>query len=970
VALLVGALFFVLSGERGGGRGNGVSDSRAANAPELEAPAVEVAVSAVPSASAVAPERVAAEVAHEALPTSVTRAELAGLTGRVLEHDGRPVARIRVALLEFHATLLFDATGLDEEEPALELAETVTDDAGRFVLGGARASAFQALGVDLAGPRATVRVIDRSLVNRERTDVGDVVLAPYGVLSGRVVDENGAPVAGARVRAGPFPAEILQAQLQEFRPDSLVSVNRSLLGGEGLEIVDAPDWIRRAIERFPVPTTTSAADGSFRIEGVALSQVVGGADKAGLVGVGFGPFDLTGGAHDAGTLVLERGRTVRGVVEDGSGDPVSGVEVVAGAELFPGVAFLQPCGTSDEDGGFVLTGVPASGQVVAAARRSRHEPWSTATSSRPDGLLIEMEDQVQLTVLVRDEAGAPVAGADLRLAPERQREKRGFFEPLAFLPRPPSPRGTFLEVEPGRYVNARVSAGRYEVQARVPGRAPGFAEADCRAGAAEVVLLSPAGHALELTVLDAATGEPIVGARASVLRAASSGLVKLAARSTDGGGRATLGPLTAVRAEPDAPEFFPSETVLLVQHPRYGEHSNAFDPAQASLTIELRSGGVLAGRVHWGGAEPTRLYMLAAALQRDEDGFIEMFSLPRLTVTDLAGAFRVTNLTPGQYRVSLTERFLHQDPLGLMTDEFDPLELYEGAVEIRDGETTELEIDLSPTGRGTTARVVGHVRFDGRDLEGAEVTVNANERVRVLTDARGRFETPSFAVRGSTYVRIEGNVAPLGEDPREMQLYSESVELAQDDVHEIELDLHPLKLSVRVLEAGSDEPLSGAFVSIPRRGEQSFGHEGAQTGSSGEAQVLLLAAGDYTVSARADGFGPASNAVKVPEGGLAEPVVLRLARSVPCAGHVLPDAATAAAPGRGFAYLVVQAEDGTHREGTMLRAPEYAFSIEGLGPGRYKAQIYLNGDQGEEVTFELGPGGDVNLSFAFVPRSE
>src|SRR5262249_44460745 len=160
----------------------------------------------------------------------------------------------------------------------------------------------------------------------------------------------------------------------------------------GHAVIELPDWVHAELERFPVPTTRSAADGTFRLEGVALAQVIGGVDKHGCVGATLGPLDLTGGKQDVGDVVLARGRPGRGTVEDSSGDPVADAEVFAGAELFPGVAaILQPCGKTDADGKFELTGVAASGDIVACARRARHEPWSTAVSPQAEHVLVELE---------------------------------------------------------------------------------------------------------------------------------------------------------------------------------------------------------------------------------------------------------------------------------------------------------------------------------------------------------------------------------------------------------------------------------------------------------------------------------------------------------------------------------------------------------------------------------------------------
>lgn len=977
MAVLVACVLFLVADGRDG-TARGLDEGTTPTPPD---PAVSIeAVGPLPSS---APSPVVREVARapvDAAGSSSWRGELAGLIGRVVESDGTPVAGMRVALLEVDATHLFEGSSIDADEPRLELEETVTDREGRFLLGGARGPSFHGLGVDLGGPRATLRVIDHALPHRERTDIGDVVLAPYGVLTGRVIDESGAPVLGARVRFGPFPAQILQASPQEFRSDSLISIGAIPLGGEKPTIIELPDWIRASIDRFPVPTTYSSADGGFRLEGVALAQVVGGIDKRGYVGVPLGPLDVSGGEHDLGEVVLAHGRTIRGVVEDGYGEPANGVEVYAGAELFPGiVAILQPCGPTDDEGRFELSGVAETGQIVAVSRRAKHEPWSSTVTSRPDNVLIEIEATVQLTVNVRDELGEPLSGARIQLSPGRRPgTNRGFSEVLMVLPRPASSARVFSEVEPGRYVNASLGAGLYDITARAPGLAPAYLQAECRATVNEVTLVCSTGRRIELTVLDAVTKTAVAGARASALHVGSTGFSKIAVQSTDQDGRALLGPLPNLGAEAGPDAFFPAETMVLVQHPRYSDHSANLEPNAVPLVVELQAGGALAGRVHWGGAVPTRLYMLTLEY-RGADGFLEAFHMPRFSVTDFAGEFRVAALAPGQYSVELSERFLDQDPLGLMNDEFSAPTLHREELEIRNGETTELVIDLTPTGRGATARIVGRVRVDGRNLQGAEVEVRGNERVKVVTDSSGRFETVPFSIREGTWISIEGDVPLAGAPARRMPLYSESVELADGDVHEIDLDLYPLTLRVQVVDSASGEPVPEAQVSAEAKDHgdvESFDRQGqgsatqANTNATGEAVLLILKPGQYSLEAKAAGFGEASSQVDVPEQGLSEATSIRLPRAVPCAGRVQVVPSESAALGQGFAYLHVQGEDNTSSSGTMLNAPDYEFTLDGLAAGKYQGRIYLGGRQGEEVLFELGPDGDRDLVLSFIPSED
>jgi hypothetical protein len=959
-ALIAGFLLFQ------GGERRGASPPPLATNSVRAQPNEPVAVEAVAASSgAPSPAREASATPLER-PSATPRHELAGLTGRVVESDGRAVPGLRVSLLEFDGEILFELTA-PESRPSLELEETVTDPNGRFVLAGARAENFHGLGLDLGGPRATLRVLDHALVHGTRTDIGDVVLAPYGVLSGRVVDATGAPVAGARVRVAALPSEILQAHPYEFRTDSLISVNLAMMGEKGLWVIELPSWIRAELEHLPVPTTFTAADGSFRLEGVPLGKLIGGIDKPAFVGLPLGPLDLTDGFEELGTLALSRGRTVRGSAETAEGDPVANLEVFAGAELVPGVAaILQPAGMTDEDGAFELSGVGESGQVVVAARRSPHEPWFTTTTANAQNVLLEVEGTVELTALVRDDSGAPLAHAEVRLEPRLANDPRmGFAEALAFLPRKRSPRGTFTEIEPGRYVARALSAGHYTVHAEAPGRAAGLAKATCLAGSSEVIVVCGAGQTCAIQVLDAATKEALARAEVSALDAGRTGFAKLGAGTTDEGGHVVLGPLARpARPERDSEAL----SMLRVRHPRYAEYSGAFDPSVAKHTIELVSGATLAGRVHWGGAVPTRLYMLTLEA-RDVDGFLGIFRLPRLCATNLAGEFRCANLAPGKYQVSLVERFLQQDPLGLLGEQFEPVTLYRTEMELAAGETAQLDIDLTPTGRGATARVRGHVRFEGRDLPGAEVTAHSNERVRTTTDSAGRFETPEFSLRDDTLLAIEGEVALAGGERRHLQLHSENLKLKPDELHTLELDLYPLRVPVCVRTAGSAAPVPHAQVSAQMQSEgRGRVTESTATDAAGEVELIVLEPGTYSVSASADGLCTASATVEVSNEKASARVTLELPRAVVCKGHVVDTAPLGnAAP---WSYVWVHNTTGPNSDGSRVDPTDLSFELTGLPAGEYTATIYMNGRVGDEVTFVLGPEGNDQLVLEFTPRQE
>jgi hypothetical protein len=152
-----------------------------------------------------------------------------GIRGRLVEVDGRPVpdTRIELASLPLEVFLLDVVAAFDPESPVARpvLASTTTDAEGRFTLEGTTLQALHALSIDPSGPRASLRILEEALHAGQATDLGDLVLAPAGTLRGRIVDDSGQPVAGARVRVAALPEPVLALGLYAWRgSDELVAL--------------------------------------------------------------------------------------------------------------------------------------------------------------------------------------------------------------------------------------------------------------------------------------------------------------------------------------------------------------------------------------------------------------------------------------------------------------------------------------------------------------------------------------------------------------------------------------------------------------------------------------------------------------------------------------------------------------------------------------------------------------------------
>jgi protocatechuate 3,4-dioxygenase beta subunit len=339
------------------------------------------------------------------------------LRGRVLDPDGKPVAGAAVL-----AGAPQDAWDVGASAARLR---AVADAEGRWSLAGLAAG-----DVALSAGRPGTVPAPRAVVHVPSVGSFDLVLRPTGAVVGTVTQkETGAPVEGATVRAtqwgrwSPQVAEATTDAAGRYRIDAFPAggLNELRAEREGLVFVGADEGWMQTRDRLVVAggelhqdlvlqrgasvagrvtsadgpvdgakvvlrvvasqggvewsgTTTTAADGTWRLDGVLPGAAYGEARKDGWWQRGLPaqwwdlPADGAQGAElrvavpESGEvrldLVLERAPTLRGRVEGPDG-PVAGAQVTA----------AEVSGFTAADGSFALAGVrPAPGVAVCAAK--------------------------------------------------------------------------------------------------------------------------------------------------------------------------------------------------------------------------------------------------------------------------------------------------------------------------------------------------------------------------------------------------------------------------------------------------------------------------------------------------------------------------------------------------------------------------------------------------------------------------
>lgn len=971
-AVVAAVLFVVLGGGPDGPPGGDVGRTG-----QRDLPAPEPG-----SADLVGVGGAGADAARAAVDTSAVAAEtlgegdhpwagmLAGITGRLVEETGEPVVGMRVELLEvdINNILKVEHSALGLEEP--EVDEAITGEDGRFLLKGARRNAYHALNIGRGTGRATLRVVEQALEHGGLTDLGDIVLASYGTLTGTVIDEDGEPVAGARVRAAPVPEIVVQSGVLDLREGSV------LAGGEEGDRKMAFDIPRRAfqlLERLPVPTTYTATDGTFRLEGIMPGTISGGADHVGLVGAPFGPIELAAGEEkDVGELELLFGREVTGQVTDGAGNPVAGVQVNVGAlnPLFP-AGLMQPAGVTDENGRYAAEGIPEEGPLMGIARRTRSESWTIAEAKGiGDVVDFVLATAVPITVRLRDEEGEPVRGGDVILQfQDPTGDAFGMMMAVAMLEGTDPEPARSREVEPGTYLVDGVTYGTWSVEARAKGYAPAYGEVVHSGEGTTLSLTMTRGNVIRVTVTDEATGEPVGLAHAMVLGPKGALVGSYGGGFSGPDGVAELGPLSSTFLEDiQAGRSFLGGVFVAVEHPEYGTtyedvgQEMAFLDGALDVAVALPPSCTLSGRVHWAGENPQGLYMVVLRHDDERDPKLQMTSPPRTALTNHEGRFRFTGVAPGAYKATIMERWLEGDPISLIISQTEPVFLDDRSVEVAVDGANFLDVELSPEGAGPTGRFAGRITSGGVGVPDLEVEVRGlDEDLNLRTNSVGEFETPEISVMKRVGIRISGPVPTDDGSMIDREIYDEWDRPEAGQVTRIDLDVTFQKLRLEIVDLRSGAPVSGATVRLVGTGRRSWrGGQDIVSNDRGIADLVLN--GDEeerSLTVSKDGYGTVRMTATRRDAG--ETMRVEMQPAVPCRGTVvLP-------PGRTADNSYFRIDNGGGRGDGWMHAHEddMSFEANNLLPGTYRAEMWGGASGMIQVEFELGPNGDENLVLDF-----
>jgi protocatechuate 3,4-dioxygenase beta subunit len=793
--------------------------------------------------------------------------------GIVLGPDGAPSAGAHVSLRPGLNSFLGQIT-----DRQYRWLETVTDRDGRFDLPGVPAG---------QGYTATAVAAQMSLEEMHGVDVRvaqvtEVVLRGHqgAFVAGRVVDDAGAPVAGANVAM------------------VYLDISRVLFSADG--------------RQTPI---VSDADGRFRIEHVAAGRVAfvaAGNDRAPS------PIEelavVDGGRYEDLVLQLADGATVRGLVVDDQQQPVAGAAV----ELRP---FERPDDpqflkmmlkirrvetTTGADGRFVAKGLTGERLVVQAAKAG----YTTATRFGVALDMPEVKVEIQRGAVVRGRvlvgeqpltrfrvdtrtsdparAAEATAGTDRARAaddgppwadgdrgPRFGRRDRGQLRDRTVqLPEGQTMMGRGMDGMDGNWREIQSPDGTFELRGIPPGRVRVRVRADGHLDAPnQEIDLGPGqtgdvlvfrvepGQSVAGRVVDDATGKPVSDAQVTAYQQRAGGERRGPLQFQIDPEDFDFLALSSATNRRSAISDSKGEFQLAALEPgRYRFTARHPDLAKASTTdVEVRAGEPTPAveiRLDAGGG--VEGYVTGLGLRPLADALIVAFSIQtgtmRSSTTDDAGFYRIDGLPPGQFVVfkSRLDERADNIPLELMSN------MRLKTVTVRQGKFARLDVhDDSEDG----VRVYGVVREQGAPVPRALVTLLGSDRDGILgmgvranaAGMDGRYEL--VGIKPGSYVmqvsRFQGQPVQttfeidVPGDAREFQF---DLQLPTSTIRGRVLDTRGQPVAGLAVTLGSDQGALGAADGLIGLIAQNGLGQG-RTDAEGQFTIRSVAPGTYRLTA-------------------------------------------------------------------------------------------------------------------------
>jgi protocatechuate 3,4-dioxygenase beta subunit len=591
---------------------------------------------------------------------------------------------------------------------------------------------------------------------------------------------------------------------------------------------------------------------------------------------------------------------------------------------------------SGTDGRFVLRGLPANRlHSVTASLDGFAQASQPADASSGPPVRFQLGRGATAAGRVVDEAGQPVAGAEVTLTPP----------PMPSVPDAGLGRLRAVSDAEGRFRFPHVSAGSFRLQVSREGFAPGSAgEATIQEKAAEVDLgtvILPSGAVIEGLLVNS-RGKPVEGAE--VDPEAFDGRLSIRPVTTGPDGRFRFA---------DLPRG--ARLNLWIDRPGFVQRQmpEVEAPTPKPLRIQLVEARSLKGQVVDPEGQPVAGARVALVEGGGEglllgEGFSEGAWGSSLATTDADGRFVLDRLPPGTIGIGVRAvGFRHRKLPGIQIPE--------------DGEATPVEIRLE---RGPY--------LEGRVLDGQGRPVP-----RALVRAEGKVQEAGGSSFGGTRADDDGHYEISGLEPGPHTVTAQSQEGGPSAQASVEIRVGPNRLDLS-LPAGTDVsgrvvdarglPVAGAFVSLLGVPPASTSW-GLQAGSSADGSFLIqdVPAGVYRLIGQRRGFARSEAPETVQVGG--DPVQgleLRLSPGAAIRGKLL--GLTPA--DRDLVEVHVSGESSMALSPAQVDA-DGSYRIPDLAPGRWTVLVLIRfrGLVAQERV-EIGEGDEEVLLDIQIPPPE
>ena len=856
------------------------------------------------------------------------------IRGRVVDAEGKPVARARVHLVLADRSVLEFAT-----EPAVP--RTMPD--GRYSFPAADWMEKQEVTVAVTPLlHSTIRSKPFVLGREDRTV--DITLPKLETVRIRVLDREGKPVPEARVAfASAADTATLDSSiaLVEFGPEESMpradaegelvvqlaadrydfsAAARGFQSGSVTKAIAKPSTVDITLERA-APVRGRVHRNGRGVAGVHVN-VMGARSRDGnavtdkdgrfeIGGLAPGAYRITFFKHEEliertldveapgnVELALPATGTLRGrVIDSATGAPVN--EFTFSVESTqPGVGNIHR-GESSPDGTFTVH-IPAGSYRVTAGA------MNFASSEPVEARVVENETTAidlplgrggTIAGRVVDETGLAVAGADvliLAVDPDRMRRSARVGPPAT------------KTADDGTFTLTGIEPGPMALSVRMKGFVP-YRKAIEAEGASSVDVILTRGLSIRgIVVRDR---KPVAGVQVSASSPAIGGEHQAAVSDDDG--RFTLSGLIAARYTVSA--FLESEHTEL----------RDVDPAgdkEIILSLDAKPRGTIHGVVTGmppvaGGGKYTRRVVMVHDQNTSAEGMI-----------DDAGNYRIENAPTGKVWVTAMVETSSRTIRSSARRE----------VELLAGQPLRVDLDL-----GGSVRVSGRVTIEGKPIA-AEVGFSSEEGM--MAGARTREDgTYEVVLAAPGQYHVYARAEQLSDRHFQMVRVIRGSET-------IDFELREQAIEGSVVDAVTRQPIAGANVTLAPVGMMSITGE-VQTDANGQFRLVVSAAGTLRLIASAAGYGQRTQIVSSSATQYAFELtpaedlhirVLDARTNVPLDGHLVVLHETGVLPVRAR-----RSADGT----------TYLFS---LAPGKYRVMVMVQGY--EPKTVEVTAPGVVDIA--------